>query len=218
MMQQAVLTKNETDDGKPKALPSRTCIVTHETKPVSELIRFVAAPDGAPVPDLKAVLPGRGVWVSASKAALQQAVKTKAFSHALKTDVTLEADLPEIVGRLMKARALQAVAMANKAGQVVCGAVKIEKAFAQRLLALIHASDGSRDGVQKLNHRFRAASGADAPVFAVFRSEDLDMALGRSNVIHAALTEGSAARACLQWLEKVTIFEGKELNSVDEQE
>ncbi len=38
----------------------RTCIVTRESGYADDMIRFVAGPDGAVVPDLKHELPGRG--------------------------------------------------------------------------------------------------------------------------------------------------------------
>ena len=44
----------------------RTCIVTRAKLPPDELLRFVLAPDGQVVPDLKRKLPGRGVWVQAT--------------------------------------------------------------------------------------------------------------------------------------------------------
>jgi len=45
--------------------PERICIVTRAVAPVDALIRFVVAPDGAVVPDLRRRLPGRGIWVTA---------------------------------------------------------------------------------------------------------------------------------------------------------
>ena len=45
--------------------PERMCIVTRERRAPEDLIRFVAGPDGSVVPDIRAKLPGRGVWVTA---------------------------------------------------------------------------------------------------------------------------------------------------------
>ncbi len=56
----------------------RTCIVTRAKLPPDELLsRFVLAPDGQVVPDLKRKLPGRGVWVQATAKAVAEAVRTQ---------------------------------------------------------------------------------------------------------------------------------------------
>jgi uncharacterized protein len=64
--------------------------------------------------------------------------------------------------------------------------------------ALIHASDGAADGIRKLNaligqnHRDDGKP-AEILIVNVLTSEQLDLALGRSNVIHAALLAGPAS-------------------------
>src|SRR5262249_30051398 len=59
------------DAGPRKAAPgtARLCAATGEVKPVDEMIRFVLGPDGAAVPDLKRRLPGRGIWITATRQA-----------------------------------------------------------------------------------------------------------------------------------------------------
>jgi predicted RNA-binding protein YlxR (DUF448 family) len=206
-MQQAVLNDDDTDGGKPKAASVRTCIVTRETKLVLELIRFVRSPDGAPTPDLKANLPGRGAWVSARRDAIEQAVRRNSFAQALKTGAKVDPALPDIVGKLLKTRALSALSMASKAGEVVLGALKIEKVMSNKVIALLHAADGAGDGIAKLDRQFRAVCGQEAAVFKFFKGAELDMALGRPNVIHAALMNGGAASGCLQWFFKLAAYE-----------
>src|SRR5471032_3654676 len=78
----------ETDE-----LRERRDIVSGEVLPESRLMRFVADPDGQVVPDAAAKLPGRGLWVEASKAAIDKAVEKKLFSRAAKAQVTAGADL-----------------------------------------------------------------------------------------------------------------------------
>src|SRR5436309_111199 len=80
-----MLAQADIDDTGPRAArgaAERTCIVTRAVKPVDELIRFVVAPDGAVVADLKRRLPGRGVWVTAQRETVSEAVKRKAFGRA----------------------------------------------------------------------------------------------------------------------------------------
>src|SRR5580704_8026507 len=84
------------------AVTVRLCIATRKVRPVAELIRFVAGPDGAVVPDLKRRLPGRGVWVTARRGVLQEAVRRRAFGRGLKGDVKAAADLPEVLEGLLE--------------------------------------------------------------------------------------------------------------------
>ena len=53
----------------------RRDLVTHEVMDESRLIRFVAGPDGSVFPDLGRKLPGRGLWVAADRASVEQAAK-----------------------------------------------------------------------------------------------------------------------------------------------
>lgn len=188
---------DETDGGRPKAARLRTCIVTRDVKSVDELIRFVVGPDGSVTPDLKASLPGRGVWVSARMAAVRDAVKRRAFARGFKREVKVAIDLAEQIDALLGARAREALSLANKAGMVVTGFAKVEAALGGRVAALLHASEAARDGMDKLDRRFRAIAGEDAAIFRIFTGEQLDLALGRPNVVHAALVGGPASFACL---------------------
>jgi predicted RNA-binding protein YlxR (DUF448 family) len=164
------------------------------------MIRFVVGPDASVVPDLRRKLPGRGVWISAEAAVLEKAVKAQAFSRGFRSKVKAEHQLVADVADLLERDALQSLAMANKAGAVITGFAKVEAALASgRVLALLHAVDGGEDGVRKLDSAARRATeGGTAPVsIKVFTSQQLDLALGRTNVIHAALTEGPAGNAFL---------------------
>lgn len=178
----------------------RTCIVTRAKLPPDELIRFVMAPDGEVVPDLKRKLPGRGVWVQATAKAVAEAVRRKAFARGFKEPAQAAADLAERVDALIEKDALQSLSMANKAGLVVAGAFKVESEIASKApAALIHARDGSRDGVRKLAAALlrRGEGAAGTPRVELFASGQLDLALGRANVIHAALRKGAASDAFL---------------------
>lgn len=190
-------TADETDGGRPRGARLRTCIATRTVRPADELLRFVLSPEGRVVPDLKACLPGRGVWVGASAEAVAQAVARRAFARSFKREAQAAADLPAQVDALLLDRAREALALANKAGGVVTGFAKVEAALAGRPLALVHAADAAADGVEKLDRRYRAAAGEDAVILRVFTGAEMDLALGRSNVVHAALDRGPAARACL---------------------
>lgn len=187
--------------------PERSCVVTRAVKAPDDLIRFVAGPDGVLVPDLRRKLPGRGVWVSLSRKTVAEAIKRKAFERSLKAKVAVPADLPDIVDGLMYRDTLQALSMANKAGLVTAGFAKVEALIESgRCLAVIAASDGAEDGKRKIGQavrRLAAAREADGlkarelPIVAIFAAADLELALGRAHVIHAALAPGPAAEGVL---------------------
>jgi uncharacterized protein len=177
----------------------RRCAMTRAHRPKDELIRFVLGPDGSVVPDLKEKLPGRGVWLTAAHDTVAEAVKRKAFGRALKAEAKPTEALAEHVDTLLAEAALGALAMANKAGEVVFGHAKVEEALGKgRVLALIHASDAAEDGCRKLDGKARSVTeGRGIPAVRAFSADELGLASGRSNVIHAALILGGAARKFL---------------------
>jgi len=185
----------------------RMCAVTRKVRPIGELIRFVISPQGEVVPDLKRKLPGRGLWVSASRQTVAEAVRRNQFAKGFKREIRAHATLPADTAALLVRGATEALAMAAKAGQVVSGFSKVEGALAQgQAQALIHASDGAADGIRKLDAIVRQKRGnisesqdfpQDFPIVNVLTSAELDLALGRSNVIHAALLAGPASKTFL---------------------
>jgi uncharacterized protein len=193
----------------------RMCAVTRQVRPIDELIRFVVSPSGEVVPDLKRKLPGRGLWVSASHQAVAEAARRNQFSKGFKRDVRATPTLAADTESLLVRSAIEALAMAAKAGQVISGFSKVEGALEQRqaqkqargqaqgsVQALIHAADGAADGIRKLDAIARQNAGindkyCEMPVITALTSEQLDLALGRSNVIHAALLAGPASKTFL---------------------
>jgi len=179
----------------------RFCVVTRAVKPVDELIRFVVGPDGAVVPDLKRKLPGRGIWITASRATLAEAVKRNAFARGFRREVKVTPEITAQTDALLERAALDALAIAGKAGLVETGAIRVEHAQAEgRIVGLVHASDAAPDGVRKLAASMRRHIGAEAekaPVIRAFTSAQLDLALARTNVVHAALLAGSASSTFL---------------------
>jgi len=186
-----------------KSGTERMCVVFRRVRPVDELIRFVLSPAGEPVPDLKRKLPGRGLWVSASHQAVAAAVKRNLFARGFKKNVKPSADLAGETDKLMLRGVIEALAMVAKAGQVVSGFTKVEDALRRQAAGiLIHAADGAADGIRKLdgivrqNVDFGAETGA-FPIVTLLNSNELDLALGRSNVIHAAVLTGPAGKTFL---------------------
>ncbi|HYZ45583.1 MAG TPA: RNA-binding protein [Xanthobacteraceae bacterium] len=189
----------EVDAGPRRIGTERLCVATRAVKPVAEMIRFVVSPEGAVVPDIKARLPGRGVWVTASRAAVAEAVARKAFGRGFKRDVRVSPELVDLTESLLERRVLEALAMAHKAGRVAAGFTKVEAALAtEPVLGLIHASEARPGGVRKIMAAARQRFGEAGPaVIDTLNSAQLDLALGRSNVVHAALLAGPASAGLL---------------------
>ena len=177
----------------------RLCALTRDVKPIDELIRFVAGPDGAIVPDIKRRLPGRGVWVTATRKAVDEAVKRNVFARSLKREVRAASGLGAELEQQLENAALDALGIAHKAGRLAIGFGRTESALAAvpAVAAILSASDGSADGVRKIAaavaRRQNTENPGEIPVISAFTSAQLDLALGRSNVVHAALLAGPAS-------------------------
>jgi predicted RNA-binding protein YlxR (DUF448 family) len=179
------------------------CIATGERLDSKDLIRFVLGPGAEVVADLKHKLPGRGVWVKAARDAVAAAVTKQLFPKAFRTKCTASPDLPARVESLLRQEARQYLALANKAGLVVAGYDKTLAALvAGKARLLLEAADGSEDGRRKL----RGKRPSNCEIVATFDSRELDLALGRANVIHAAVADGSLAEKLLAAVRRVEAF------------
>jgi predicted RNA-binding protein YlxR (DUF448 family) len=190
--------------------PMRRCALTRERRPKEDLLRFVLGPGGDIVPDLKERLPGRGVWLTAARDCVAEAAKKNVFARALKTEVTVRKDLAAQVDRLLTDAALGALGLANKAGGVVFGNGKVEDALSRgRVIGLIHAKEAANDGCRKLDAKF-GAQGVKAgnPAIRTFSADELGLASGRTNVIHAALIQGGAAANFVEAAKRVERYRG----------
>lgn len=177
----------------------RTCIVTRKTAAPDELIRFVVGPDSSVVPDLKRNLPGRGCWVGADRATVEKAAQKNHFSRAFKRPVAVPPDLGGMVDSLLVKSTAGALGLARKAGQVVLGAAKVEAAVRSGKASLVlHAVEAAEDGVRKIAQARRATvhlGGPAIPAYKLFSQAELGLALGGTNVIHAAVLAGDAGKA-----------------------
>lgn len=198
---------------------TRMCALTRAERPVAELIRFVLGPDGVLVPDTEAKAEGRGVWISLSRDAVTQAVKKKVFARSLQTEVKLPEDLPGLTELRLQQRYLNALGMARKAGQLTFGATKVKALIdTGKLIALITATDAAEDGRSKMVGPLKALHyaaeeeeihGFDVPHFELLSSEQMGLALGLENVIHAALTRGAAAQAAVEKARRLALYTAK---------
>ncbi|HSS14179.1 MAG TPA: RNA-binding protein [Rhizomicrobium sp.] len=172
----------------------RRDIVSGTVMPDNRLIRFVADPDGHVVPDAGAKLPGRGLWVEASRDAVNTAVEKKLFSRAAKAQVTAGTDLAARAEKALVTRMLGDLGIARRSGALVLGFDNVLRALMgpKPPKVLIEAFDGAADGKRKLyaaTHRLEL----QCVVIESLTSAELGLALGRENVIHAAVQPGGLA-------------------------
>lgn len=208
----AAAQDNELDRGATSVAPGseRTCALTRRVMPVSALVRFVVGPGDEVVPDVKRKLPGRGLWITATRESVAEAVKRNVFVRGFKRAVRTTPELPEETERLLVRAALDALAIAGKAGRVVTGAAKVEGALGEDdLLALIHAADAAGDGRRKLDaalQRTRNGQASEIAIIETFSGVQLDLALNRPNVVHAALLAGPGSETFLARVSRLVRF------------
>ncbi|HET6161268.1 MAG TPA: RNA-binding protein [Dongiaceae bacterium] len=178
-------------EGEELASPAlRRCIVTREAMEKPAMIRFVIDPAGQVTPDLKERLPGRGLWVTASREALDQAVVKHAFSKAAKQSVKASPDLADRVTELARREVAELLGLARKSGQLVAGFEKVDAALrAGKIRVLVAASDGAEDGRGKLAR----IAGSGVEICAPLTAAELAQALGREHAVHAAIKAGGIA-------------------------
>ena len=185
----------------------RRDIVSGEVLPEHRLLRFVADPDGVVVPDVAAKLPGRGLWVEATKAAITKAVEKKLFSRAAKAQVTATADLAERAEKALVTRMLGDLGLARRSGALVLGFDNVLRARQgpKPPKLLLEAFDGAADGKRKL---YAAAHRLELKCVVIesLTSAELGLALGRENVIHAAVQPGGLAERLTLDAERLSGF------------
>ena len=198
------------DLGPRKTAPGtqRYCAVTETVRSVDEMIRFVIGPDGIAVPDLKRRLPGRGIWITATRQALHTALARNAFARGFKRDVRFAADVVDTTERLIERSALEALAICHKAGKVAIGFAGVAAALAHaHVVAVCNAAEAAPDGRRKLETALQQrADVVEIRMIDTFTSAQLDLALGRSNVIHAALLAGPESETFLARISRLERF------------
>jgi hypothetical protein len=154
------------------------------------LVRFVAGPDGAVVPDLSRKLPGRGVWVAADRLSIAAAAKKNLFARSAKAPLSAPRDLADQVQTLLEARLLAGLGLARKAGALTCGYEAVREALGSgKAAVLIEAIDGAEDGRRKILNLFKR-SPRPPRLVGVFVQAQLGLALGLETVVHTALLAG----------------------------
>ena len=137
------------------------------------------------MPDLAEKLPGRGIWITASRAAIDKAAAKGLFSRAAKAPVKAPEGLADLVEAGLAQRVVELVSLARKAGLAVAGFEKVKGWLADgKAKVLLQASDGSERGKGKL---WTPTGGR---WFGCLTAAELGLSFGRDHVIHGALAPG----------------------------
>ena len=195
-------------------VPERTCVLSRRKGTKDELIRLALGPDGTVAPDVRARAPGRGAWIGVTRTELDEANakgKLKAgLQRAFKTNaVEIPADLGERTEQALRQTALDRLGMEARAGNLINGSDRIETAArAGKVHMLIHAADAGEDGNRSLDQAWRVGGGEPQGMIFPEGRTILSMALGRENVVHAALTDPAAASRVRHALARWRAFTG----------
>lgn len=174
--------------------PQRRCLATGETRSKDAMIRFVVAPDRRVVPDIAERLPGRGLWVTATREALTHAIAKRQFARAARQTILVEDDLVDTVERQLGRRALDLLSLARRGGFAVAGFEKVRAALKAREVAvLVTARDAADDSVRKIS-----ALAGEVPMVRCLDSRELALAFGKENVVHAALRSNALTERFLR--------------------
>jgi predicted RNA-binding protein YlxR (DUF448 family) len=177
------------DDEAPMGDSERRCLATGEPGARDAMLRFVVAPDPALglVPDIAGRLPGRGLWVTATRPALERAMARNAFARAARAPVKVDPDLPARVEAALAARLVDLLGLARRAGVAAAGFEKTRAALAKgRLVLIVAARDASPAESARL-------AGPAIPRLDLLTRDELGRAFGRDALVHIAITDAGWA-------------------------
>jgi len=205
---------------KAQRLKERRCIISRQTAAAENMLRFVAGPQGMLVADIKGNLPGRGAWILARRNVVEEAVKRRAFAHALQAAVQTPPDLAGQVDKLLLRAALANLSLARRSGAVITGAEKVNAVIRSgRAALLLHAVEAAADSRRKLAQAVRAAAGQGSntedsaekgqghiKTLSPFTAEELRLAFGGQNVIHIAVTKDRGAAGFIKAISRLIAY------------
>lgn len=190
-------TTDRTDDATPRmgrrSANDRRCIATGAALPPDQpALRFALGPSGEIVPDLRGDLPGRGAWLTPTRAALLMAVRKGSFPRAFKAPARLPegVDAETFADRLetaLKASALQKLGLARRAGSLVIGHDRVRQAKG-RPLAYLTPADASPAETEKVANLLHKRDDVPHLRLPTGRAE-LGAAIGQ-DAVHLLLVEG----------------------------
>jgi len=203
----AEMTKPEKRDAGKAAEPERRCIVSGETAPKHGLLRFVVGPDDVIVPDLGERLPGRGIWVSADKDALNTACAKKLFARSAKAQVSVPEDLPARVEALLVKRCQDVIRLARRSDRLVFGydrVLEVLEANGAGLVAVAIDAGGARHDV--------IYTARKTPIVSGLTGGEMGEAAGKGVVSFLTIQRGGLAESLKRECERLTGFRPGEMD------
>jgi uncharacterized protein len=203
-------TAVDANEEAPETGPMRRCVVTRECLPKEQMFRFVVSPDRALTPDLAGKLPGRGIWLSASRDVIEGPHGTnpgetrpngarsgakgrelvRAVARAARGPVRVPPDLPVVLETALIRRIGDLLGLARRAGQAIAGFEKARDWMRSHPVGLVlQAADGS----EAERARFRSAVPDAIPVLDPLTGAELGRVFGHDTVVHVALAPGRLA-------------------------
>ena len=168
------------------ASPQRRCLVSRESYPTDQLVRFVVGPDNSVVPDIEGRLPGRGLWLRATRDIVDDACRKRIFAKAARSPVVVVDGLADRIEDLLRRRCLNLLGLARRAGDAVGGFEKVSAALAGgKAGVFLIACDAGEEGRRKL-----LSIAGDVPVVELFTSEELGGVFGRERIVYIAVEFG----------------------------
>ena len=216
----------EAPKARTKSEPERRCILSGEHGTRDQLVRLAISPEDAGghchvLPDVHAKAPGRGAWIGARRAELEQSLAKGHLKGALARSfkgarLRLPDDLPDLIEQALRKALTDRLGLEMRAGSIVLGTSRIEEqARTRRTELLLHASDASEDGRKKLDQAWRVGrdaegSGERGIVLPLDRAA-LSVALGRDNVVHLAVNNAASAGRIANAVGRLVKFAGDQL-------
>ena len=199
---------------EPLDAPERRCILTGAHGTRDGLIRLALGPDGEVLPDLGAKAPGRGAWVSPDRALIATALaKGKLRGALLRAFKGQTVQLPDdLVARIdtgLARRALDRLGLELRSGHLILGHDRIlEYVMAGRVALLLHAADAAGDGTRRLDAKLRNSGSDGRSIHLPLPRAELSVALGRENVVHAAVSDEAASARVAAAVDRWRAFSG----------
>ena len=172
------------------------CAATRVVRPVGDMIRFVVAPDGAVVPDLDKSYRAGASGLRRPDAPCSRRSSARHSVAGLKRDVRVDPALVALTEQLLERAALDALAICGKASDwSASGFAKVEAALARGPVVALCCMPPMRRGMASkslMPHCGGILTGCQRTrIVDDLSADQLDLALGRPNVVHAALLTGS---------------------------
>ncbi len=182
-----------------KSEPARRCIATGDSMPTHGLIRFVVSPDGVIVPDLGERLPGRGIWVSADRSAIMQAVERKLFARAAKAQVNVPADLLSTLETMLAKRCQDIIGLAKRSDLLVVGFDRVLEILAQGGAGIVAIASDAGGGRRDI-----AMAAGKLPVAGSLTNAELSAGVGKGAVSFLTILRGGLATSLQRENERLT--------------